>query len=196
MARRTQTSSLRSEPEEASTMAPNDIEEMVKMLTEKRILIAYDDSDGSCRAIAIAGELFPGRKAIVLHVWSPLSVMVAAYGGMAALTCYDDDTLQEAATRVAAKGCRLATRAGLRAQPEVAEVTYQGAWYTILEVAHQYDAEIVVLGARGLSGFKSLLLGSVSHGVAQHAHIPVLVVPPADRGKIAAEPAEHDAVTA
>jgi len=40
-----------------------------------------------------------------------------------------------------------------------------------------------MLGARGLSTFKSLLLGSVSHGVAQHSHHPMLIVPPAERAE-------------
>jgi nucleotide-binding universal stress UspA family protein len=34
-----------------------------------------------------------------------------------------------------------------------------------------------VLGTRGLTGVKSLLLGSVSHAVLQHADRPVIIVP-------------------
>ena len=179
-----------------STMTATDIEEVVKMLTAKTILIGYDNSEGSRRAIAAAGELFPGYRAIVLHVWSPVSLMVAAYGGMVALPTYDDDVLQEGAKKFAEEGCRLAIEAGLRAQPEIAEVTYRGTWYTILEVADQYDAEVIVLGARGLSGFKSMMLGSVSHSVSQHAHVPVLVVPPSEHEELAAEPAAHAAASA
>ena len=35
------------------------------------------------------------------------------------------------------------------------------------------------MGSRGLTGIKSLLLGSVSRGVLTHADRPVMVVPPA-----------------
>jgi nucleotide-binding universal stress UspA family protein len=168
---------------------------MATMLDEKTILIGYDSSEGSRRAIATAGELFPGAKSIVLHAWSPISLMVAAYGGMVALPD-EDNALQESAAKVAAEGCRLALEAGLKAQPEITEVTYQGTAHTILDVAEQYDADVIVLGARGLSTFKSMMLGSVSHSIAQHAHIPVLVVPPAVPADATAQPAGRAAATA
>jgi nucleotide-binding universal stress UspA family protein len=143
------------------------------------ILLCYDRSEGARRAIETAGALFPGRKAVVLHVWSPVAVMAAAYGGVMALPDYDEGALEKVARQVADEGAGLAKAAGLDATGEVAEGTYEGTWHAIIEGAETYRAALIVIGARGLSTFKSLVLGSVSHGVAQHARVPVLIVPPA-----------------
>ena len=158
------------------------------------ILLCYDGSAGSMRAIDTAGALFPGRNAVVLHVWSPMAMIAAAYaGGAVSLPSYSDDELEEAALKVAAAGARAAEAAGLDAKAEVTEVTFEGISHVILAAADRHDACLIVLGARGLSAFKSLLLGSVSHGVAQHAHRAVLIVPPAAQVEPVAERVERSA---
>jgi nucleotide-binding universal stress UspA family protein len=152
------------------------------------ILVCYDRSAGAHHAVETAGALFPGRPAIVLHVWSPASAMAFAYGGAVSLPSYDDDALREAARKLADDGARIATAAGLAAVSEICEVTGDGAVQTILDVAERHDAALIVLGARGLSRFRSMLLGSVSNGVAQHARRPVLIVRPAGEDASAGGP--------
>ncbi len=44
------------------------------------------------------------------------------------------------------------------------------------------DADMIVLGSRGVGGFGRLLIGSVTSQVAHHATCPVLIVPPEQRG--------------
>jgi len=45
---------------------------------------------------------------------------------------------------------------------------------TLLEAAR--DADLLVVGSRGLGGFRDLLLGSVSEQCANHASCPVVIV--------------------
>ena len=47
----------------------------------------------------------------------------------------------------------------------------------ILAEAEAVDASAILMGSRGLTGLKSLLLGSFSHAVIQRADRAVIVVP-------------------
>ncbi len=47
---------------------------------------------------------------------------------------------------------------------------------SIVEYAENKNINLIVVGTRGISGFKKLLLGSVASGIVTYAHCPVLVV--------------------
>jgi nucleotide-binding universal stress UspA family protein len=46
----------------------------------------------------------------------------------------------------------------------------------IVDEARAFDADLIVMGSRGLSDFQALLVGSVAHKVLHYAHCAVLIV--------------------
>jgi nucleotide-binding universal stress UspA family protein len=47
---------------------------------------------------------------------------------------------------------------------------------SIVEYAEEKKMDLIVIGSKGISGFKRMLLGSIASGVVTYAHCPVLVV--------------------
>ena len=48
--------------------------------------------------------------------------------------------------------------------------------YVLLEYAEKENIDLIVVGTKGRSGFKKLLLGSIASGVVTYSHCPVIVV--------------------
>jgi nucleotide-binding universal stress UspA family protein len=146
------------------------------------ILICYDGSSDSRAAVERAAELFGDQPATLLTVWEPFVEMAvhSSLGlGLAPFTP-DPDELDEASSKAAgeavADGAALASRLGMTVEHKTASQAGTTG-QTILAEAETIDATAIVMGSRGLTGVKSLLLGSVSHEVLQHADRAVVVVP-------------------
>lgn len=132
------------------------------------LVLCYDGSDDSKHAIEQVAALFSGAHALVLTAWQPKPGL-----GSPGL----DHTAAKDANRVAAEGVDLAKAAGLQAEP--VEIEALGpVWESINDFADQHHAALIVVGSRGLTGLRSVLLGSVSSAVVHHAHHPTLVIHP------------------
>jgi nucleotide-binding universal stress UspA family protein len=142
------------------------------------ILICYDRSPGARHAIEYAGALFPGNAAVVLNIWTfPLEMSLY---GLGATAVYSEESQRKLCAEGADEGCAIASAAGFGATtPLTASGNLDGTWKTILHMADERDASLIVMGARGVGSLHALFLGSVSHGVVHHSRRPVLVVPPA-----------------
>jgi len=86
-----------------------------------------------------------------------------------------DRAAAEDAGAVAHGGVRLAREAGLEAEADTVKAPGP-VWKAIVEIADRRHAATIVMGSRGLTGLRSMLLGSVSSAIVHHAHQPTLVV--------------------
>jgi nucleotide-binding universal stress UspA family protein len=143
------------------------------------LILCYDRSEGAKHAIQRAGDLLAPRRALVLAVWLPTAVL-GSYAGLGFMEVTVDfaeldRAVAEEGGRTAEEGARIARAAGLDADP-IAVKSDGPVWHTIVDTADQYDAVAIVMGSRGRTALRSMLLGSVSSGVVHHAERPTLVV--------------------
>jgi len=143
---------------------------------ERPVLFCYDGSNEAHRAISAAAELLAPRRAVVLDV-GPLLTPEQSYAEMfmPVIPDFPDDNAKAAFVR-AKVGAEQAQGAGFEAvaHAEVATPSWEG----IVDYADEVGAAVIVIGSHGRHEGGELLHGSVSHKVAEHAHRPVLIVPP------------------
>ncbi|GAA4822022.1 MULTISPECIES: universal stress protein [Tomitella] len=148
------------------------------------IVIAYDGTENARRAIRYAGRFLAAERAILVTVWEPMVRQAARMSGLSGMMqpdwLPDDDTEDIAhveAREVAEEGLQLAAEAGLTAEARCIE-SGTTVWTTIVEIADELDADVIVTGTRGTTGLRSLIHSSTADQVLRHSHRPVMIVPP------------------
>jgi nucleotide-binding universal stress UspA family protein len=138
-------------------------------MATKRILVAVDGSDGSRHAVERAIELAGATKAalIVLEVIEDFGPLPGIYEAPPAGV----DRVQWVADQRFAKVADLLDAV---AHERVIEEGYVPE--TICSVAARENADLIVIGSRGLNAAGRALVGSVSDRVVHHAPCAVLVV--------------------
>jgi nucleotide-binding universal stress UspA family protein len=147
-----------------------------------RVLVGYDGSPAASAAIDAGALLFPQAHASVAQLWTPPFASTALRNRLWRGTSHVDEFVAAAeregereASRLAATGVTLARAAGWDAEPVVLR-SYSGEGVQLAQLAEKLDADVVVVGSRGLGGAQAVL-GSVSDMVVHSATRPVLVVP-------------------
>ncbi len=139
----------------------------------KNILIPYDSSEPSKRAFDMGVELAKMYKANINIVTCILihphvdPVMSAAYVQTLGMQ-------KEGAKKILAELESKLKQANLSFKSDVLESI--SITDVILEYSEKHAIDLIVMGSRGLGGFKKMLLGSVASGVSQHSKCPVLIV--------------------
>ena len=141
----------------------------------QRVLLAVDGSEGALKAvqhvIGLRGDLRKPETLDVhlLSVQRPLSGDVNRFLSGQTLDDYHKERGEAALVPA-------------RAALDAAGLRHTDHWRigdpgpTIAEFAGEQACDMVVMGARGLSGPKATLLGSVAQSAIEHANVPVLVV--------------------
>lgn len=147
----------------------------------QRILVAVDGSEGSARASEVAVDLAEKFKAqlFVLHVFRGYPEYVTLFPSVPApsgdaIESYERYA-RKAALEVVGRTVSMAEKKGLKAKPKTSEAI-GSIVQAITDHAVDEKIDLIVMGTRGMGGFKKMLLGSVSSGVVTHAQCAVLVV--------------------
>jgi nucleotide-binding universal stress UspA family protein len=142
------------------------------------IIVGVDGSGHSQRALEWAV-----KEAAVRHV--PLTVLtvhpsIVGYFGGVVTTPQDLEQTEQVRVAVRAETDKVLT-ALEGPHPELVEIRAVHGFPVEELITASRQADLVVLGSRGVGGFTRMVLGSTADQVVQHAHCPVTVVPHEDR---------------
>jgi len=141
-------------------------------LVFRQVLVAVDGSPNAARAARVAITLAKKYEAelYVLHVIPQPHYLLPS----GSLEDYYRDT-KKAAEKWVDEVASLANSQGLKVKGTILEHAPSVVQF-ISDYAAKNEVDLVVVGTRGLSGFKKLLIGSTSAGTVSHAPCHILIV--------------------
>lgn len=136
-----------------------------------QVLVAYDDSEASRAALEHALTEFPEASVTVVTVVDPTE---------AAYLTGDEYVIggtewHKQATQTAENYLEQAAEIAGETPIETARLTGRPS-REIIEYTTEHDIDHIVLGSRGRTGLRRVLLGSVAESVLRRAPVPVTVV--------------------
>jgi nucleotide-binding universal stress UspA family protein len=147
-----------------------------------RILVATDGSAPATRAVELAARLTKqlGGTLKIIHVSSERDVPEEQ---MSDYTISEHSSSAEVLTALSEEKLRIAREHAAKAgvpnaeSATLLELEAGAIAETIIDAAHRDDANMIVMGKRGLSRVAGLFVGSVSQKVVSTATCAVTVVP-------------------
>jgi nucleotide-binding universal stress UspA family protein len=133
--------------------------------TNRTLVVGYDGSDASRRALARARELGIDYRALVIVAVVP-DIHSAGMGADLGGTQLDTErVLGEARELLDGDNASVETRTAV-GDPAI----------VLVDVAREVDAQLLIVGRRGADFVRRTLLGSVAQRIVEHAPCDVLVV--------------------
>ena len=140
------------------------------------IVVGVDNSEASTRAVEFAVDRAQKNhwKIILVHVipWTPFSFQTASENEHRHRERQRE--IEAATEQVIAPMAEIADRSGVVHEDIV---RHGKASETILDISTEADAVHIIVGRTGDSGLRDAVFGSVANRLAQHANVPVTVVP-------------------
>lgn len=152
----------------------------------EKILVPLDGSEHSLRALDVGIQMAKkfGGKLALIHVYSvavrptimPEPTTLTA-PGVPVMAPLEISKMAEATRKVGNRILEDGEEKAKAEEVQVEKILVEG--YVVQEIirtAKEGSFDLIVIGARGISRIRELLLGSVTDGVIHHGSCPVLVV--------------------
>ena len=146
----------------------------------KTILVALDGSKCAKRAAVVATDMAQRYRSrlqfitVTKNVPARISEELRHYMEVEGLTGSPQDLVSDAVVKILSDAEKHARKKGLKRVQRIAQSGPVAR--TITGYAKRQNADLIVMGCRGLGETEGMLLGSVSHKVLSLAHCPVMTV--------------------
>lgn len=140
----------------------------------EKLLLAFDGSEPSHRALLAASELarLAGGEVQVLHIAE--SEMLVGGGGFSGGDVLEGASGGRAVVKTAVEELE---KAGIKASGTMERSMVGSVAAEILRVAEEGHCSAIVIGVKGDSKLRALLVGSVTNKIVHLSQVPVVVVP-------------------